>query len=42
MSFFIEEFIGEPSKTQPMAEDLDKIEILFRKERIYSEQPPSA
>ena len=30
-SFLIEEFIGEPCKTQPMAEDLDKIEILFRK-----------
>jgi hypothetical protein len=40
--FFIEEFIGEPSKTQPTAEDFDKIEFIYRKERIYSEQPPSA
>ena len=40
--FFIEEFIGEPSKIQPTAEDYDKIEFVYRKERIYSEQPPSA
>jgi hypothetical protein len=40
--FFIKEFIGEPSKTQPIAEDYDKIEFVYRKERIYSEQPPSA
>lgn len=41
-SFLIDEFIGEPSKTQAMAEDLDKIEVIYRKERIYSDQPPSA
>ena len=41
-SFLIEEFIGEPSKTQPIAEDIDKIEVIYRKERIYSDQPPSA
>lgn len=41
-SFLIDEFIGKPSKTHPISEDFDKIEVIYRKERIYSEQPPSA